>query len=130
MLVWVEIFPLDLSILYLSILKPQMSPHSAPENNNNNNIEAMLQQMMAAQTQLMTMMAQIKANQSEPPPPLARENRLVKFLSLKPNTFRPTNEPIVAIDWLRLVDKDLVTCECTDTKKVSFASYVLEGPAA
>ena len=72
-----------------------MSPHSAPENNN---IEAMLQQMMAAQTQLMTMMAQIKANQSEPPPPLTREDRLVKFLSLKPNTFRPTNEPIVAID--------------------------------
>jgi hypothetical protein len=47
-----------------------MSPHRAPEdNNNNNNIEAMLQKMMATQTQLMTMMTQIKANPSEPPPP-------------------------------------------------------------
>jgi hypothetical protein len=105
-----------------------MSPHRAPEdNNNNNNIEAMLQKMMATQTQLMTMMTQIKANPSEPPPPLIHVDRLVKFLSLEPNTFHPTNEPIVATDWLRSVEKDLIICECTDTEKVIFASYLLEG---
>ena len=110
-----------------------MSPHSALEDNNNtnsNNIEAMLQKMMATQAQLMTMMTQIKANQSEPPPPLTHTDRLVKILSLEPNTFHPTNDPIMATDWLRSIEKDLILCECTDTEKVSFASYFLEGLAA
>jgi len=111
-----------------------MSPQSAPEDNNNNtstnNVETMLQKMMATQTQLMTMMTQIKANQSEPPPPLTHTDRLVKFLSLEPNTFHPTNDPIMATDWLRSIEKDLILCECTDTEKVSFASYFLEGLAA
>jgi hypothetical protein len=39
-------------------------------------------------------------------------------------------EPIVADDWLRSVNKDLTTCECTDAEKVRFTAHLLEGPAA
>ena len=123
MLVWVELFLIDLSIFYSSMLKPQMPPRRAPEdNNNNNNNEAMMQQMMAAQTQLMTMMAQFMANQHgpPPPPPPPQVDRLARFLRLRPNKFSTTTDPIVADDWLRSVQKDLVTAECEDAEKIRF----------
>jgi hypothetical protein len=34
------------------------------------------------------------------------------------------------MDWLRSVNKDLVTVGCIDAEKVRFASYLLEGLAA
>ena len=105
-----------------------MPPRRDPENNNT---DAMLQQMIAAQTQLMTMMAQFMANQNAPPPPPPPQvDRLERFLKLRPTKFSNATEPIVADDWLRLVNKDLVTCECTDPEKVRFTTYLLEGPAA
>ena len=36
----------------------------------------------------------------------------------------------MADDWLRSINKDLVTCECTEAEKVRFAAHLLEGPAA
>ena len=36
----------------------------------------------------------------------------------------------MADDWLRSVNKDLVTCECTDAEKIRFTAHLLEGPAA
>jgi hypothetical protein len=36
----------------------------------------------------------------------------------------------VADDWLRSVNKDLVTCECSDAEKVRFTAHLLEGPTA
>ena len=36
----------------------------------------------------------------------------------------------MADDWLRSVNKDLVTCECTENEKVMFTAHLLEGPAA
>ena len=108
-----------------------MPPRRAPEdNNNNNNNEAMMQQMMAAQTQLMTMMAQFMANQNGPPPPPPPQvDRLARFLRLKPNKFSTTTDPIVADDWLRSVERNLVTAECEDTEKIRFTAHLLEGPA-
>ena len=108
-----------------------MPPRRDPENNNT---DAMLQQMIAAQTQLMTMMAQFMANQNAPPPPPPpppppQVDRLERFLKLRPTKFSNATEPIVADDWLRSVNKDLVTCECTEPEKVRFTAYLLEGPA-
>jgi hypothetical protein len=45
-------------------------------------------------------------------------DRLARFLRLRPNMFSSATEPIVADDWLRSFNKDLVTCECTDAKEV------------
>ncbi|KAK1651132.1 hypothetical protein QYE76_068937 [Lolium multiflorum] len=36
----------------------------------------------------------------------------------------------LADDWLRSVNKDLVTCECTEAEKIRFTAHLLEGPAA
>jgi hypothetical protein len=57
-------------------------------------------------------------------------DRLARFLRLRPNKFSSATEPIVADDWLCSINKDLVTCECTDAEKVRFAAHLLEGPAA
>jgi hypothetical protein len=55
---------------------------------------------------------------------------LACFLRLKPNKFSSAIDPIVANDWLRSVNKDLVTCECTEAEKVRFTTHLLEGPIA
>ena len=93
----------------------------------------MMQQLMAAQTQLMTMMTQFMANQNghqppQPPPP--QVDRLARFLRLRPNKFSTATDPIMADDWLRSVQKDLVTSECNDAEKVRFTAHLMEGPAA
>ena len=51
-----------------------------------------------------------------------------KRRKLRPTKFSNATEPIVADDWLRSVNKDLVTCECTEPEKVRFTAYLLEGP--
>jgi len=66
-------------------------------------------------------------NNNNPPPQV---DRLARFLRLRPNKFSSATEPIVADDWLRSVNKDLVTCECTDAEKIRFTAHLLEGPAA
>jgi hypothetical protein len=57
-------------------------------------------------------------------------DRLARFLRLRPNKFSSATEPIVADDWLRSVNKDLTTFECTDAEKVRFTAHLLEGPTA
>jgi hypothetical protein len=124
-----------------------MPPRRAPNNNdndgnNNNDTNAAIQQLVAAQAQLMQMMTQlIQANANNnnnnnnnppppPPPPPPQVDRLARFLRLRPNKFSSATEPIVADDWLRSVNKDLTTCECTEAEKVCFTAHLLEGPAA
>jgi hypothetical protein len=107
---------------------PQMPPRHAPNNNNNNNNNDVVQQLVVAQAQLMQMMAQfIQANNNNnnnnnnpppPPPPPPQVDRFARFMRLRPNKFSSAAEPIVANDWLRSVNMDLVTCECTDAEKV------------
>ena len=112
-------------------MPPRRDPGNNNNNNNNNNNEAMMQQMMAAQTQLMTMMAQFMANQNgQQPPPPPQVDRLARFLRLGPKKFSTATDPIMADDWLRSVQKDLVTCECNEAEKVRFTAHLLEGPAA
>ncbi|XP_051230224.1 uncharacterized protein [Lolium perenne] len=65
-----------------------------------------------------------------PPPPPPHVDMLTRFLRLRPEKFSRAAEPMVANDWLRSVNKDLVTIGCTDAEKVRFAAHLLEGPAA
>ena len=73
-------------------------------------------------------------NNNPPPPPLPppppQVDRLARFLRLRPNKVYTATEPIIADDWLRFVNKDLITCECTDAEKVRFTAHLLEGPAS
>nr|XP_051229681.1 uncharacterized protein LOC127347546 [Lolium perenne] len=110
------------------------------DNNNSNNNNDAVQQLIAAQAQMMQMMTQFFQHQNNsnnngpppppPPPPPPQVDRLTRFLRLRPNKFSTTTEPIVADDWLRSVNKDLVTCECTEAEKIRFTAHLLEGPAA
>ena len=113
-----------------------MPPRRVNPNNNNNNGNEM-QQLMTAQTQLMQMMTQFMANQNHNqnnnnnnqnnPPDF---DMLTRFLRLRTAKFSGTTDPMVANDWLRYVNKDLVTVGCTNKEKVRFAAHLLEGPAA
>jgi hypothetical protein len=101
-----------------------------------------MQQMMEAQAQLMQVMTQFLANVQNnnnnnnnnppppPPPPPPQVDMLARFLRLRPAKFSRAAEPLEAMDWLRSVNKDLVTTGCTDAEKVRFATHLLEGPTA
>jgi hypothetical protein len=94
--------------------------------------------MMEAQAQLMQVMTLFLAhtqknnnnNNNPPPPPAPQVDMLASFLRLRPAKFSCAAEPLEAMDWLRLVSKDLVTTCCTNAEKVRFAAHLLEGPAA
>ena len=100
-----------------------------------------MEQLIAAQAQLAQVMTQFMANQNNNngnnnnnngnnnnnPPQL---DALTRFLRLRPAKFSSAPEPMVALDWLRSVNKDLVTVGCTDEEKVRFAAHLLEGQAA
>jgi hypothetical protein len=68
-------------------------------------------------------------NNPPPPPPPPQVDMLARFLRLRPVKFSHATEPLEAMDWLRFVNKDLVTVGCTDAEKVRFAAHLLEGPA-
>src|SRR3954470_903319 len=109
--------------------------------NPNNNVTPKMQQLMTAQTQLMQMMTTFMQNQNQNNNNNKNNNNnnqnnppgfdmLTRFLRLRPAKFSRTTDPMVANDWLRSVNKDLVTVGCTDAEKVRFAAHLLEGPAA
>src|SRR3954465_2004595 len=90
-----------------------------------------MEQLMAAQAQLTQVMTQFMANQNnnngnnQP-----QGDALTRFLRLRPAKFSTATEPMVSLDWLRSVNKDLITVGCTDAEKVRFAAHLLGGPAA
>src|SRR4051812_30529255 len=106
----------------LTYAEPQMPPRRQPTE---------MEQLMAAQAQLTQVMTQFMANQNnnngnnQP-----QGDALTRFLRLRPAKFSTATEPMVALDWLRSVNKDLVPVGCTDAEKVMFAAHLLEGPAA
>jgi hypothetical protein len=109
-----------------------MPPRRDPE------VPAYIQQMMEAQAQLMQAVTQtitqlnnnMQNNNNPPPQPPPQVDMLTRFLRLRPEKFSRAAEPMVANDWLRSVNKDLVTIGCTGTEKVRFVAHLLEGPAA
>src|SRR4051812_12806930 len=95
-----------------------------------------LEQLMAAQAQLTQVMTQFMEAQNNNNNNNNNGNNhpqgdaLTRFLRLWPAKFSTATEPMVALDWLHSVNKDLVTVGCTDAEKVRFAAHLLEGPAA
>ena len=116
-----------------------LNPHQMPPRRDPT--QDAIQHLLTAQAQMMQLMTQFmqnnnnnnqnnnnnNQNNNNPPPQV---DRLARFLRLRPNKFSSATEPIVADDWLRSVNKDLVTCECTDAEKIRFTAHLLEGPAA
>src|SRR3954471_10414608 len=93
-----------------------------------------LEQLMAAQAQLTQVMTQFMEaqnnNNNNNGNNQPQGDALTRFLRLRPTKFSTATEPMVALDWLRSVNKDLVTVGCTDAENVRFAAHLLEGPAA
>ena len=85
------------------------------------------QQFPDVQNQLNQPMTQnLENNKNIPPTPPSPVDMLIRFLKLRPEKFSITAEPILADDWLRSVNKDLVTIGCTVAEKVRFAAHLLE----
>jgi hypothetical protein len=59
-------------------------------------------------------------NNNNPPPQV---DALMRILRLRPAKFSSAPEPMIALDWLRSVNKDLVTVGCTDAEKVRFVAF-------
>src|SRR3954471_22043858 len=115
-----------------------MRPRRANPNTNNNNVTPEMQQLMTAHSQLMQMMTTFMQNQNNKNNNNNNNNNnnqnnppgfdmLTRFLRLRPAKFLGTTDPMVANDWLRPVNKDLVTIGCTDEEKIRFAVHLLEG---
>jgi hypothetical protein len=84
-------------------------------------------------TQFIQAGANNNSNNNPPPlpsPPPPQVHRLARFLRLRPNKFSSAIDPIVVDDWLRSVNKDLVTYGCIDAKNIRFTTHLLEGPIA
>ena len=68
----------------------------------------------------------INNNNNNPSP---QADNLTRFLRLNAPTFSSSTEPIVADDWLRKMEQELITAGCTEAERVRFAAHQLEGPA-
>ena len=102
-----------------------------PRQSPNIDLKTMTNQIIEAQNQLSLLMNQNQEDTKDiPAPPPSQVDILTKFLKLRPRKFSSTTEPILADDWLRSVNKDLVTVGCTNAEKVRLTAYLLEGPAA
>jgi hypothetical protein len=69
-------------------------------------------------------------NNNPPPPPPPQVDMLARFLRIRPAKFSRATETLQAIDWIRSVNKNLVTVGCTDGEKVRFVAHLLEGTIA
>ena len=95
-----------------------------------------IEQLIMMQTQVLQGVAQavqaLQQVQQQPvqvqvqAPPWERHG---EFLKSHPPTFSYASEPIQAEDWLRAVERDLQTAQCTDQEMVMYGSRQLQGPA-
>jgi hypothetical protein len=68
--------------------------------------------------------------QQAPPPRPPHQSRLPEFLQTRPTTFSQAKDPMEAEDQLKGIEKKLMIAQCTDRKKVLFATHQLFGIAA
>ena len=52
------------------------------------------------------------------------------FMRLRPPQFDSTDDPLVADDWLRTIEKKIDLMQCTPEEKVRLAAHQLEGAAS
>jgi hypothetical protein len=65
-----------------------------------------------------------------PPPPVPPQDKHREFMSHKPPTFASSPDPLHANDWLKSMEKMLIIAQCSDRKKVLYASSRLTSPVA
>ena len=51
------------------------------------------------------------------------------FIKAQPPYFAESKEPLDADDWLRTIERKLITLRVAERDRVNFATYKLEGPA-
>ncbi|KAI5017397.1 hypothetical protein ZWY2020_042285 [Hordeum vulgare] len=96
--------------------QPPIPPTRAPTSNFPPELTELIQQ----KNTLMQLIIQNENNNNNHHPPQA-EN-LTRFLRLNPPTFSSSIEPIVADDWLRQMEQELITAGCTEAEKVRFVT--------
>ena len=103
-----------------SIHASQQNPPEPPVND--------LVAVMANQTRLMEAIAHgIQNNRGGGP---GNQSKMGEFMRLRPATFDHTDEdPLVADDWLRAINKKLEVVNANDREKVVLASHQLTGAA-
>ena len=102
-----------------------------PRRDSGSNFPPELTQLIQQQNALTQLLIQNQANNNNNnnnPPPQA--DNLTRFLRLNPPTFSSSTEPIVADDWLRKMERELIIAGCTEAENVRFAAHQLEGLAA
>ena len=53
----------------------------------------------------------------------------MEFRKQNPTTFAGATDPMVAENWLLKMEKLLKVLHCTDSQKVEYATFALDGPA-
>ena len=101
-------------MLISPLYKHQMPPRRAPESN----FLPELTQLIQQQNTLMQLIIQNQNNNNNHHPPQA--DNLTRFLRLNPPTSSSSIEPIVADDWLRKMERELITAGCSEAEKVHF----------
>src|ERR1041385_2042554 len=89
--------------------------------NNNNEVPAYMHQLLQGQAQLIQFLTQNMGNNNNhapPPPPPPPLDTLARFLRLNPQRFSSTPEPIVADDWIRLVNRNMETIGRSEERRV------------
>jgi hypothetical protein len=67
--------------------------------------------------------------QQAPPPPPSHQSWLAEFLRTRHTSFSQSKEPMEAEDWLKGIEKKLVTAQWTDHEKMLFPTHQLFGTA-
>jgi hypothetical protein len=89
---------------------------------------------MAVQTQLMQRMAEAVEHRGNDGNRTTSHDedltrKIERFIRLKAPTFRYSDDPLDAADWLKVIETKLDLTVCSDEECVAIAAHQLEGPA-
>jgi hypothetical protein len=88
-----------------------------------------IEQMFLMQTQAVQAIGQtlaaIQQQQQPPPQPQMPRDKRAEFMRGHPPTFAHSSDPMDAEDWLRTVERELLTAQCDDREKVLYGPRLL-----
>jgi hypothetical protein len=87
-----------------------------------------LAQVMATQTHLLETLAQ-GMNRPRDNRGAGVQDKMTKFMRLKPPTFAGSDNPMEADDWLKVIERKLDTIHCNERDRVMLATHQLTGIA-
>src|SRR5919108_6106559 len=89
-------------------------------------LEAQTQLLQTMNNNMANMQAQLNQNPNQPQP----QSKHREFMSHHPPVFSHAADPLDAEDWLKTVQKMLVTSQCSDREKVLYTVGRLQGSAS